>query len=197
MAEGIFINAFVGQRIIGVRQTHHLGADGDRIPLQAFRIAVSIPAFVVIVTDVVGIAQIFFIPHAVQFFQDLAPRQGMGLHQFPFFGSQRPRFIQNGIRNGDLADVVERGRACHDGDGLLIQAVFRTADQDLFHKNAGEMTDAQDVLARFHTAVFDQGRQGIHHHIVGMAQDVRLFFYGLFQVPLVAIQFHEVVHAAI
>ena len=194
---GLLIDAVHGQRVVYVGETDHLGADGDIVPGQPFGIAVAVPALVVVMADVVGVAQVFLVAGAGERLQDLTAGEGMGLHDGALFRSQGSGLVEDGVGNGDLADVVEGGRAGNDADGGLVQIVFRAGAGHLIQQDAGEAADAQNVLSGFHAAVFNDGGEGVHHDLVGVTQDVGLLIQQFLQVPFVAVQIHDGLHTAL
>ncbi|MPM40359.1 hypothetical protein SDC9_86999 [bioreactor metagenome] len=96
-----------GQRVKTIRHCHNLGINRDTVLPQPLGIAPAIPPLVVETADVVSVAQIFRVSHPVKARQYLTAPEGMGLHDLEFLRRQPAGFIQNGIRNGNLADVVE------------------------------------------------------------------------------------------
>ena len=194
---GLFIHPLRGEGIKYVGQTHHLCADGDVITGNALGIAAAVPPLVVVVTDVVGIAQVFLVGQIVQTFQNVTAGEGVGLHDLPLHLGERAGLVQDGIGDGDLAYIVQGGGAGDDGDGAVVQVILGTGPGHLLQQEAGEAADTQDVLSRLHTAVFDNGGQNVHHVVVGLAQQQGLLGHQLLQMALVEIELHDVVDAAL
>ena len=70
--------------------------------------------------------------------QDFPTFGGVGLHDFEFFVGQFAGLVQNQVRNGNLADIVERRRALEPGDAFVsefvrIKAFFLQLAGNSFH----------------------------------------------------------------
>ena len=194
MGVSLLIDLLAGQGVVDVRKTHHLGADGDVVPLEAFGIAVAVPALVVVVTDVMGVTQVLGICDVVHPLQDAAARKRMGLHHGHFFGGKALWLMEDGIRHGDLTYIVKGGGADDQRDDGGGQIVFRAAHGHIFQQELGEAAHPLDVLAGFRAAVFDDGGQAVYHDLVGMLGDLGLLFQHLLQPPALAVQGNYVFH---
>ena len=64
-----------------------------------------------------------------------------------------------------------------------------------FQQNLRETANAQNMLAGFNTAVFDNRRHCFHHRIAGFAQGFRLFLHHSFQILLVQMQRNDILNA--
>ena len=69
---GILIYPFGSQGIVYIRQAHYLSTDGNIVSGQPLRITAAVPAFMVVMADVVGITHIFRITHIAQRIQNTA-----------------------------------------------------------------------------------------------------------------------------
>ena len=150
-----------------------------------------------VVADVVCVAQVFLVAGAGEGLQNLTAGEGVGLHDGTLFRSQRAGLVEDGIRNGDLADVVEGGRAGNDADGGLVQIIFGAGAGHLVQQNTGEAADTQNMLTGLHTAVLDDGGKGVNHDLIGVAENVCLLIQHFLQMPPVAVQIHDGLHAAL
>ncbi len=66
--------------------------------------------------------------------KDLARQPRMLLHHAPFLGIQLSRFVENGIRNPELADIMQQGRAVHQSRALFVQSKrLRDTDRRVGH----------------------------------------------------------------
>ena len=104
--DGILIHTVGSQGVITVPNAYHLGADRDIVSAKPVRIPPAVPAFVMIAAYVIGVFQIFPVPHAVKVHQHLAALCGMAFHDFKFFLCQPPRLVEDCIGYGNLADIV-------------------------------------------------------------------------------------------
>ena len=159
VGQGRLVYTGRGQGVESIRQTHYLRADGDLILLQADGIAVAVPALVVIAGNVVGVAQIFRIAHAAEIFHQTAAHGGVGLDDLVFLLRQPVRLVQNGVRNGDLADVVQRSGTGNDADAVFRQSVFRAGGSHLLQQDLREAADPQNMVSGFGAAVLNDGGQ--------------------------------------
>ena len=190
--DGFFIHAVCRERIVAVRDGHHLCADGDAVPFQAIRITISIPSLVMIAADPVGIFKILLIPQTVQVCEKLAAFHRMGLHDFEFFICQLPGLVENTVGNGNLTDVVQ-GRGLHNELDLpAVQVVDLVVLRHVLQQNLCEHPDAADMLTGFKAAVFDDRGEHIDHRGIGLPRAGGLFRDHRLQLPPVAAQFNNI-----
>ena len=196
VGDGGFVDPGGGQGVVGVGQANRLGADGDLVALESLGVAVAIPPLVVIQANIIDVAQIHGVADVADLLGQLAAHGGVGLHDLELLRGQRAGLGEDLVRNGDLADVV-KGRGGGDPVDLhIIQLIFRMIPGDLLQQQPGKAPDPQDMVAGFGAAVFNNGRQGIHHGLVGVSDGATLVFHQSFQVPLVGVQIHQYLDSA-
>ena len=191
---GGLIGAVRGQGVKGIRKAHHLGAEGDLVPPEPLGVAPAVPALVVVAADMVGVAEVVLVRRAAEVFQHPAAAEGMGLHDLELLRSQGLVFIQDGVRNGNLSDVVE-GRGAGDAADLpLGEPVLRAAAGHILQQDLGQAAQPQHVAAGLRAAELDDGGEGVHHRLVGVAQVLGLILHQLFQMVLVPAELRRVAH---
>ena len=84
------------------------------MPRQPVRVAAAIPPLMVMAHQYGNFFKI------VDFAQDFISGHGMAAHFLPFGPGQRPGLAQDGIRHGDLADVVQVGGHVDAGRLVLV-----------------------------------------------------------------------------
>ena len=110
------VAAAAHHRIDGVRHGNDARPRRDVMPRQPVRVAAAIPPLMVMAHQYGNFFKI------VDFAQDFIPGHGMAAHFLPFGPGQRPGLAQDGIRHGDLADVVQVGGHVDAGRLVLVQA---------------------------------------------------------------------------
>ena len=128
----------------------------------------------------------------------------MGLDHFKLFRRQPRRLQEDGVRNADLADIMQGGSP---GDGVYLalgKPVFWEVLLHIFQQDSGEIFDAADVFAGLRTPELHHGTQGINHELVVVlnlllvGQNLHLLlFETYFHIALVLIQFHNIVGPAL
>ena len=146
----------------------------------------------VVAADIVGVAEVIPVRRAAEVFQHPAAAEGMGLHDLELLGAQGLVFIQDGVRNGDLSDVVEGGGAGDAADIPLGKAVLRAALGHILQKDLGQAAQPQHMAAGLRAAELDDGGEGVHHRLVGVAQGLGLLLHQLLQMVLVAAELRRV-----
>ena len=145
---------------------------------------------------------LFILLQAVDTFQDLTAVQRMLLHDCKFFCSQPAWFIQDIVRDRDLADVMQRRRHRNILNGLIAHFILGILPSQLLQHDLGQLTDTLDMLSGFTVAEFNDRTQGIDHSHVEITQlfvlffDFRhLFLDQLFQFITITIQFDDIIDA--
>jgi hypothetical protein len=95
-----------GQRVEDVRDRHDARLERDRLALQLVRIARAVPPLMVADGDLRGEAQ----QAALGVGEHLRAVDRVLLHLVELFGRELGRFSKDRVRDGDLADVVQRRR---------------------------------------------------------------------------------------
>ena len=137
--------------------------------------------------NIVGIAEIFLVAAALQLMHQLTAYGSVGLHHLKFLRRQPPRLIEDIIGDGDLANIVECRRRGDGADSFFRKVIFGVVLRHLLQQDAGKAADTQHVLARLGAAVLDNGREGVHHHLIGAADGLTLLRHGTLQLPAVEI----------
>ena len=198
MVVGVLIAALAGQGVVHVRQRHHLCRNGDLVPFQPVRVAIAVPALVVPAADGVRHLQkrLVLRDSLSQILQHLRARHRMVLDDAKLLGGQAAGLVQNGLRDDDLADIVQRRGGADAGDIAFVQLITVGLLHQLMQKQIGQGADVQNMQPAFTVAE-------LHH----MAQDadhqhaVVLFFVHLIgdkagEPLLLGVQHQDVLHPA-
>ena len=125
--------------------------------------------------DIAGVLEIIPVPHPVQPRENLTALHRVGFHHLKLLRGQAARLVENRIRYGNLADIVEGGSADNHGDARLVQPQIRAVCSHVLQQHPGEQLDSLDVLPGLRTAVLDNGGEGVDHRRVGLPQLAGLF----------------------
>ena len=121
---GLLVAAIRAECIEHVGQRHHPPFQRNGIALEATGIAAAVPLFVVVAGDGgTNLEQ-----RQIAAGEHVLPQLGVGLHDLPLLRGQLARFVQDGIRNAHLADVVQR-RGALDELALLLAHAQQLAEQ--------------------------------------------------------------------
>ena len=124
----LFIDPLAGQRVVDVRQGHHLGADGDLVPLQPVGVAAPVVPLVVPAADGPGHLYQGLVVMDGQIVHHLRAHHRVGLHDLEFLVGQAARLVEHLAGDGDLADIVEGGGGADQGHippGELVAVCFQ------------------------------------------------------------------------
>src|SRR5712692_10230964 len=102
--EGFSIDSARGHGVVGIDDGDDAGADGDCFLCQAGRVAAPVPALVMGYDDAGQKVE-----DAPGLFQDFATDLGVTAHDGPFFIGKRTGFVQEGVGNTNLTDIVQEG----------------------------------------------------------------------------------------
>ena len=177
---------FADQGVEDIGQRHQAGGERNGVAGEALRIARAIPLFVVAAGNFTGnfektqgvaiVLLMLVVRVAAQHALDglgegIGADLGMALHDDELVGGQPPRLEQDGIRNADLADVVQR--RCF-GDQFLGQRVELGGELRLgaqaAHQHFDVAAGADEVIARFVVALLGQRGQRLHGHFLDQLQ---------------------------
>lgn len=114
---GGFVYPFAGQGVIDVCQRDHLGGDGDVLPFETVGIPTAVIPFMVPTADVMGHPDQLLLLEVGGILQNLCPDGTVGFHNGKFLIGQPARFVEDILRDGDFADVME-------GRGVYNQGNF-------------------------------------------------------------------------
>ena len=171
MAEGRLVYPLGGERVIYIGHGHNLGRNGYLIPRQPVRVAPPVPALVVPAANLIGKAYQRLILIGGQVFQHLRAHHGMGFHNGKLLGGEFARLIQNFLRDGDLADIVEGGGGADDGDVRLADVVAVGLAQQGVEQGLG-----QDMyVAHMHTALAVAELHAVAEYVDHQAAALLLF----------------------
>nr|WP_054774148.1 hypothetical protein [Methylogaea oryzae] len=154
---GLFVGAAARQ---GVEYVHHgndAGRQGQLAGRAAFRIALAVPAFVVMQRDLLGQAEEMVVA------EDGGADQGVLLHDGEFFRRITPRLVQQVVGDADFAHVVQAA-------GAPIQLRFLGVDAHCHRDQPGVGVDAVDVAAGIFILELGDLRQHVHGVLVGSLQ---------------------------
>ncbi len=130
---GFPIGPVAGERVIDIGHVNKAGAQGDLFALEAVGVAGAVPALVLVLDELSG-----FAVH-LQVFEQIEADDRVLLDELLFGVIEGAALIQDGVGDGDLADVVDAGG---EADGLdLVFGQFHLAG-DLF----GEIGDLFGVF---------------------------------------------------
>ena len=174
LLDGLFVAPLVCQRVVDIRQRHHLRGNGDLLSPQPIRVAVSVPALMVPAADLHRVAEqglVLSIGHVLQ-----DPRTGgrVILHDRKFLRRQLAGLVQDLLRRGDLADVMQGGRRFDEVDILLGERIDVRLPHQLAKQQLRNGTDAADMVSALVVAEFHHAAENSDHQIV-----VFLFFIDL------------------
>ncbi|MPM90798.1 hypothetical protein SDC9_137920 [bioreactor metagenome] len=152
-----------GKRVIDVDDAGDLGAERDIVAAQPARIPFAVPAFVMAKRYLIGVTEIIFMLSVTQMLYDDAALGCMLFHNVKLLGRQPAGFIQNGVGDHDLADIVQRRGA---RDGLYrgaVQSVGWIGRRQLFQQDLCVEPCPRDMLAGFKISVFNDGGKRVDY----------------------------------
>ena len=194
MVEGLFVAALTGQRVIHVRQSNHLGGNGDLLALQTIRISSSVIALVVPAADLDGGLEQGRPVLLHDLLQKFRTGRRMGLHQFKFLCRQPSRLIEHLLRDIDLSNVMEGGGCADLGNLTLGQTVavrfLRQPQEEAFRQRA----DVQHMSPAFPVPELHDVAEDIDHHAVAALALIDLFRHQSGQSLLLCVQQKRVDH---
>src|SRR5579863_1224447 len=99
-------------------------------------------------------------PERVQRLADVLSCDGMELHNLPFGGGEVGPFLQNLVRDGNLAEIVQVAAALERNDGILVHA-------EMTPKFGGVNRKALAVALSVWVAAFDDQSKRAQHRVGG------------------------------
>ena len=93
-----------------VRQPYHLHPGGNAVPGQPVRVAAAVPTLVVVAAHVAGQRERLALPQLRNTLQQVAALGGVSLHNGKFLLGQSPGLVEDFLRDGPLAYVMEQGQ---------------------------------------------------------------------------------------
>ena len=100
----------MNQRVESVRQPHHLDPRGNLAAGQSVRIAAAVPALVMMAADVADQGKVLPGGEGRVLRQKAAALGSMGLHDGKFLLGQLTRLVEDFLRDGPLAYIMEPGK---------------------------------------------------------------------------------------
>ncbi len=104
---GRFIDPGMNESVKGVGQPHYLHPWSDVLSGQPVGIAGAVPTLMVVAAHVTDGGERLTLPQFRYLLQQFAALGGMGLHNLKFFTGQVSRFVENFLRDGPLAHIME------------------------------------------------------------------------------------------
>src|SRR5579859_578065 len=105
---GSAVRPVAGDGVESVGDGEDAGADGDGVAAQAARVAAAVVVFLVGVDDLRCLMQERYLA------QDVVPAFAVFAHEGLFGQGEFTRLAQDGVGNGHLADIVQKGSAGDD-----------------------------------------------------------------------------------
>ena len=130
----------------GVADEDDLGAERDAVAREAVRVAAAVPALVAGADE---------LPDAHQRgrgLHDPLADQRVAAHERPLLLVERPALVQDGLRQGDLAHVVQLGGGHHAVDGVVVEA-------EAAGDGAGHHADLLPVAAEVRVPLVERAAQ--------------------------------------
>ena len=106
VAESLLVAALLSKGVVHVSKTYYLRAYALLVTLETFWIATAIIALMVVQTDVIGIFEDVRGLNA-NLADELGTANGVSLDDIKFLRGKSAWLVENGIRDGDLAYVME------------------------------------------------------------------------------------------
>ncbi len=108
---GRLVDTGMYEGVKGIRQARHLYPGGNVLPGQPVGITAPVPTLVVVAAYVANQGKYLAFPQLRYPLQQLTALGGVGLHDLKFLLGQMPRFIENFLRDGPLAHIMEQGES--------------------------------------------------------------------------------------
>ncbi len=129
--------------------------------------------------------------------EHIGPGDGVGLHDPELLVGEAAGLVEDVLRDGDLADIVQgRGQADEAdlllGEGVLVGFLGQAAQQQL-----GDLADAQHMQAALAVAELDDVAQNIHHQAALAVLLLDLLHHQAHQLFLFIVQQQGVDHPAV
>ena len=104
------IDPGMNQRVKGIRQPYYLYPGCDAFSGQFVRVACTVPPLMVVAADVADGGERLALPQLRHPLQQVTALGGMGLHHLKLLFGQGAGLIENFLRDGPLAHVMEQGQ---------------------------------------------------------------------------------------
>lgn len=124
---GLLVGALAGEGVKHIRHRDDAGFQGDRLPRQSFRVALTVETLMVVGDDVlqhVGVMDAVEAELADHQGDHLPPLEGVGLHHPVLLGRELARLEQDGVGHRNLADIVQLGEEVNELHLLVTQGVM-------------------------------------------------------------------------
>ena len=174
MRERRFIHPLAGKGVIHVCHGHHLGTNGNLLPLEAVWISPAVPTLMMPAADLVGHLYQRLPLMDREAVQHLGPSHGVGFHDLEFLIGQPARLIENLAINRDFADVVQSRGLTDQGDVALVQAIGVGFGDQPFQKNLRQAAHMHHMQAALSVSELHNMAEDIDHQ-----EAVLLFFVDL------------------
>ena len=157
------VHALARQRVVHIGQRHHLRRDGDLVAGKPVRVSAAVPALMVPAADGVRHLHQRLVPVHGQGFHHPRALRRVRFHHLKFLGRQAAVLVKDPLGNGDLADIVQRGRGGDHLDLLGPDLVAVGFCEQLAQKQIRQHADVQHVRAALAVAELHNMAQHIHH----------------------------------
>lgn len=107
---GRFVDSGMNEGVKGVRKPHHLHPGSDFLPDQPVWVAVSIPTLMMVAAHITDQRERLALPQLRYLLQQVTALSGMGLHDGKFLLGQLTRLVEDFLRDGPLAYIMEPGK---------------------------------------------------------------------------------------
>ncbi len=105
-AAGSAVGTIAGDRIQGVRERYHPGAERDGLSFETSRVAIAIPALMVVSHERPESGK------RARSLYDRSPKSRMCHHDSPLLFIESARLAEDAVGNSDLSKIVQQARCC-------------------------------------------------------------------------------------
>ena len=105
---GRLVDPGMYEGVKGIRQPHHLYPGGDILPGQPVRVTGAVPTLMVVAAHIADGGKRLTFPQLRNPLQQFTALGGVGLHNLKFLLGQVPRLIEDFLRDGPLAYIMEQ-----------------------------------------------------------------------------------------
>ena len=107
---GRFVDPGMYEGVEGVRQPHHLHPGGNAVPGQPVRVAAAVPPFMVVAAHIADQRKRLALPQLWDFLQQVAALSSVGLHDGKLLLGQPAGLVEDFLRDGPFAHIMEQGQ---------------------------------------------------------------------------------------
>lgn len=107
---GWLVDPGMNEGVKGVRQPHYLHPGSNVVPGQPVRITAPVPTLMVVAAHIADSGERLTFPKFRYPLQQLTALGGVRLHDLKFLLGQVSRFVEDFLRDGPLANIMEQGK---------------------------------------------------------------------------------------